>query len=86
MCAVENLAHNDFSALRNILIRTHMMDLVDVTAQVFYENYRITPPLLDASREMCVFPVTCAFPLFVQIRHVLIFVRRIQQWTRLMRG
>lgn len=37
---VENLEHNDFLALRNMLIRTHMQDLVDVTNNVHYENYR----------------------------------------------
>lgn len=37
---VENLEHNDFIALRNMLIRTHMQDLKDVTNNVHYENYR----------------------------------------------
>lgn len=37
---VENLEHNDFLALRNMLIRTHMQDLKDVTNNVHYENYR----------------------------------------------
>lgn len=38
--AVENLEHCDFIALRNIVIRTHLQDLKDVTNNVHYENYR----------------------------------------------
>ncbi|XP_022249567.1 septin-7-like isoform X3 [Limulus polyphemus] len=37
---VENLEHCDFIALRNMMIRTHMQDLIDVTNNVHYENYR----------------------------------------------
>ena len=37
---VENLEHNDFIALRNMVVRTHMQDLKDVTNNVHYENYR----------------------------------------------
>ncbi|PIK58080.1 putative septin-7 isoform X6, partial [Apostichopus japonicus] len=37
---VENLEHCDFIPLRNMLIRTHMQDLKDVTNNVHYENYR----------------------------------------------
>ncbi|XP_065197436.1 septin-2-like [Sycon ciliatum] len=37
---VENVEHCDFSQLRNVLIRTHMQDLKDVTVNVHYENYR----------------------------------------------
>lgn len=37
---VENMEHCDFIALRNMLIRTHMQDLKDVTNNVHYENYR----------------------------------------------
>lgn len=37
---VENMEHCDFVALRNMLIRTHMQDLKDVTNNVHYENYR----------------------------------------------
>lgn len=37
---VENLEHNDFIALRNMLIRKHMQDLKDVTNNVHYENFR----------------------------------------------
>lgn len=38
--SVENLEHCDFIALRNIVIRTHLQDLKDVTNNVHYENYR----------------------------------------------
>ncbi|XP_055708610.1 septin-7 isoform X20 [Phlebotomus papatasi] len=37
---VENLEHCDFIALRNMVIRTHLHDLKDVTNNVHYENYR----------------------------------------------
>ncbi|XP_029975864.1 septin-7-like isoform X1 [Salarias fasciatus] len=37
---VENSEHCDFMILRNMLIRTHMQDLKDVTNNVHYENYR----------------------------------------------
>ncbi|MGH0145760.1 UNVERIFIED_CONTAM: hypothetical protein FKN15_034720 [Acipenser sinensis] len=37
---VENQSHCDFVKLRNMLIRTHMHDLKDVTCDVHYENYR----------------------------------------------
>uniref|UniRef100_A0A1I8JRX1 Septin n=1 Tax=Macrostomum lignano TaxID=282301 RepID=A0A1I8JRX1_9PLAT len=37
---VENLEHNDFRALRNLLLRTHMQDLREVTSNLHYENYR----------------------------------------------
>jgi septin 7 len=37
---VENLDHCDFTTLRNMLIRTHMQDLKDVTNDTHYENYR----------------------------------------------
>lgn len=37
---VENLDHCDFLALRNMIIRTHLQDLKDVTNNVHYENYR----------------------------------------------
>uniref|UniRef100_A0A4W3IIK9 Septin 4a n=1 Tax=Callorhinchus milii TaxID=7868 RepID=A0A4W3IIK9_CALMI len=37
---VENPAHCDFVKLRNMLIRTHMQDLKDVTRDTHYENYR----------------------------------------------
>ncbi|KAL5288458.1 SEPT7 family protein [Megaselia abdita] len=37
---VENLEHCDFIALRNMVIRTHLQDLKDITNSVHYENYR----------------------------------------------
>ncbi|XP_030638935.1 septin-4-like [Chanos chanos] len=37
---VENVAHSDFVHLRNMLVRTHMQDLKDMTQDVHYENYR----------------------------------------------
>uniref|UniRef100_A0A2K5KRM9 Septin n=1 Tax=Cercocebus atys TaxID=9531 RepID=A0A2K5KRM9_CERAT len=37
---VENGEHCDFTILRNMLIRTHMQDLKDVTNNVHYENCR----------------------------------------------
>jgi septin 7 len=37
---VDNLDHNDFIALRNMLIRSNLIDLIDVTRGVHYENFR----------------------------------------------
>nr|CAB3265977.1 neuronal-specific septin-3 [Phallusia mammillata] len=37
---VENEAHCEFIHLRNMIIRTHLQDLKEVTAQVHYELYR----------------------------------------------
>lgn len=37
---VENPAHSDYLKLRNMLVRTHMQDLKDVTQETHYENYR----------------------------------------------
>ncbi|XP_016383657.1 septin-5-like isoform X4 [Sinocyclocheilus rhinocerous] len=37
---VENPAHCDFVKLRNMLVRSHMQDLKDVTRETHYENYR----------------------------------------------
>uniref|UniRef100_A0A8C6L696 Septin 4a n=1 Tax=Nothobranchius furzeri TaxID=105023 RepID=A0A8C6L696_NOTFU len=37
---VENPVHSDFLLLRNMLVRTHMQDLKDVTREIHYENYR----------------------------------------------
>ncbi|KAM4726956.1 septin-5-like isoform 2-T2 [Anableps anableps] len=37
---VENPIHSDFLMLRNMLVRTHMQDLKDVTREIHYENYR----------------------------------------------
>ncbi|XP_049598784.1 septin-5-like isoform X2 [Syngnathus scovelli] len=37
---VESPAHSDFLLLRDMLVRTHMQDLKDVTRECHYENYR----------------------------------------------
>ncbi|XP_051533356.1 septin 4a isoform X1 [Myxocyprinus asiaticus] len=37
---VENPEHSDFLKLRNMLVRTHMQDLKDITREIHYENYR----------------------------------------------
>ncbi|KAI8393828.1 Septin-domain-containing protein [Radiomyces spectabilis] len=37
---VENEDHCDFKKLRNLLIRTHMLDLISTTEEQHYENYR----------------------------------------------
>jgi septin 7 len=37
---VENLEHCDFLALRNMLLRTHLQDLKEITNNVHYENFR----------------------------------------------
>ena len=37
---IENLEHCDFLPLRNMLVRTHLQDLKEVTNNVHYENYR----------------------------------------------
>lgn len=37
---VDNIEHCDFSTLRNMLLRTHMQDLKDMTSLVHYENFR----------------------------------------------
>ncbi|KAI9264434.1 Septin-domain-containing protein [Sporodiniella umbellata] len=37
---VENEDHCDFKKLRNLLIRTHMLDLMTTTEEIHYENYR----------------------------------------------
>ncbi|KAI1703388.1 septin domain-containing protein [Ditylenchus destructor] len=38
---VENLAHNDFIALRDMIIRNNLIDLIEVTKIVHYENFRV---------------------------------------------
>ncbi|KAL3068577.1 hypothetical protein niasHT_030868 [Heterodera trifolii] len=38
---VDNLAHNDFITLRDMIIRKHLIDLIDITRNVHYENYRM---------------------------------------------
>uniref|UniRef100_A0A673XF69 Septin 4a n=1 Tax=Salmo trutta TaxID=8032 RepID=A0A673XF69_SALTR len=37
---LEDPAHSDFLLLRNMLVKTHMQDLKDVTRETHYENYR----------------------------------------------
>jgi cell division control protein 12 len=37
---VENDSHCDFKKLRNLLIRTHMLELISSTEDVHYEYYR----------------------------------------------
>ncbi|KAG9333945.1 hypothetical protein JZ751_009348 [Albula glossodonta] len=37
---VENPMHSDFLKLRNMLVRTHMQDLKDMTRETHYENFR----------------------------------------------
>ncbi|KAL0083733.1 Septin-domain-containing protein [Phycomyces blakesleeanus] len=37
---VENDVHCDFKKLRNLLIRSHMLDLISTTEENHYENYR----------------------------------------------
>ncbi|KAF3833505.1 hypothetical protein F7725_024709 [Dissostichus mawsoni] len=54
---MENGEHCDFTILRNMLIRTNMQDLKDVTNNVHYENYRsrklaaVTSPLAQMEEE-----------------------------------
>ncbi|KAK2885197.1 uncharacterized protein [Channa argus] len=38
---VENVAHCEFAHLRDLLIRSHLQDLKDVTHNIHYETYRI---------------------------------------------
>lgn len=39
---VENRAHCEFPLLRDLLIKTHMEDMIEVTKAIHYENYRRT--------------------------------------------
>lgn len=38
---VEDPTHSDFLMLRDVLVRTHMQDLKDITRETHYENYRV---------------------------------------------
>lgn len=38
---VENVAHCEFANLRDLLIRSHLQDLKDVTHNIHYESYRV---------------------------------------------
>ncbi|KAF6778211.1 hypothetical protein AHF37_02061 [Paragonimus kellicotti] len=51
----ENLAHNDFTALKNLLMHVHLQDLIDVTHARHYANYYSTR--LTAIAEASQFPI-----------------------------
>ncbi|XP_061087044.1 septin 9b isoform X2 [Conger conger] len=38
---VENIAHCEFAFLRDLLIRTHMQNIKDITSNIHYEVYRV---------------------------------------------
>ncbi|KAM8878832.1 septin 9b isoform 3-T3 [Spinachia spinachia] len=38
---VENIAHCEFAYLRDLLIRTHMENIKDITGSIHYETYRV---------------------------------------------
>uniref|UniRef100_A0A669BGG2 Septin 9b n=1 Tax=Oreochromis niloticus TaxID=8128 RepID=A0A669BGG2_ORENI len=38
---VENIAHCEFAYLRDLLIRTHMQNIKDITCSIHYETYRV---------------------------------------------
>uniref|UniRef100_A0A8C5AL33 Septin-9-like n=1 Tax=Gadus morhua TaxID=8049 RepID=A0A8C5AL33_GADMO len=38
---VENIAHCEFAYLRDLLIRTHMQNIKDITSSIHYELYRV---------------------------------------------
>ncbi|KAL4647982.1 neuronal-specific septin-3-like isoform X1, partial [Arapaima gigas] len=38
---VENIAHCEFAYLRDLLIRTHMQNIKDITSSIHYEGYRV---------------------------------------------
>ncbi|KAF0037553.1 hypothetical protein F2P81_010427 [Scophthalmus maximus] len=38
---VENIAHCEFAYLRDLLIRTHMQNIKDITGSIHYEAYRV---------------------------------------------
>ncbi|KAK6051988.1 hypothetical protein COOONC_10507 [Cooperia oncophora] len=35
------MAHNDFIPLRDMVVRTNLIDMIDVTRSVHYENFRL---------------------------------------------
>ncbi|CAF90525.1 unnamed protein product, partial [Tetraodon nigroviridis] len=39
--SVENMEHCEFAYLRDLLIRSHLQDLKDVTHNIHYETYRV---------------------------------------------
>ncbi|XP_044156083.1 septin-9 isoform X1 [Bufo gargarizans] len=38
---VENIAHCEFACLRDLLIRTHMQNIKDITSNIHFEGYRV---------------------------------------------
>uniref|UniRef100_A0A3B3QQ63 Septin 9 n=1 Tax=Paramormyrops kingsleyae TaxID=1676925 RepID=A0A3B3QQ63_9TELE len=38
---VENIAHCEFAYLRDLLIRSHMQNIKDITSSIHYEGYRV---------------------------------------------
>ena len=40
--SVENTCHSDFLLLRNLLLKENLLDLVNSTGDVIYENYRMS--------------------------------------------
>ncbi|KAI7899548.1 Septin-domain-containing protein [Cokeromyces recurvatus] len=48
---VENEDHNDFTKLRQLLIRTHLLDLLESTEHVYYENYRMREMVKPAEKQ-----------------------------------
>ncbi|XP_038569688.1 septin 9b isoform X1 [Micropterus salmoides] len=38
---VENIAHCEFAYMRDLLIRTHMQNIKDITGSIHYETYRV---------------------------------------------
>lgn len=57
--SVENASHSDFLLLRNHLLKDHLLDLVNETSEVLYENYRMshlngnTSGLTDLDKVTC---------------------------------
>ena len=70
---MENQSHCDFVKLRNMLIRSHMHDLKDVTCDVHYENYR-AQCIQDMTRyvRLCVY-CRAGFPKLGPWVHILFF-------------
>ncbi|EMP39540.1 Septin-9 [Chelonia mydas] len=52
---VENPAHCEFPLLRDLLIRSHLQDLKDITHNVHYESYRVQR--LNESNQLALSPV-----------------------------
>lgn len=60
---VENIAHCEFAHLRDLLIRSHLQDLKDVTQNILYETYRVRR-LNQANMDFSQLDLTPASPLF----------------------